>query len=124
MTLFRLAVLVTLSSALSLAQDAPPAGPPASASPASVSADPRVRGEKAFADNGCGQCHTIARKGGTKGPDLSGVGRRLDQERLRTQIMNGGKQMPPFADVLQASETDDLVAYLQSLREKNRKTGR
>jgi mono/diheme cytochrome c family protein len=36
--------------------------------------------------------------------------------------MSGGKQMPPFADILQLTETDDLVAYLHSLRDKEKKS--
>jgi len=89
---------------------------------AAVSNDPRIRGAQAFAENGCPQCHTIRHSGGTKGPDLSGVGRRLSEEQIRTQILNGGKQMPSFADVLQLTEADDLVAYLHSLRDKEKKS--
>jgi mono/diheme cytochrome c family protein len=88
---------------------------------AGSSAEQRARGAKVFADNGCGHCHTIRQKGGDKGPDLSGVGRRLSEDQIRTQILKGGQTMPPFADVLQKSETEDLVAYLRSLRDKQKK---
>ncbi len=90
--------------------------PPATNSTKATS-DPRLRGALAFTDNGCPQCHTIRHQGGTKGPDLSDVGRRLNPEQIRTQILKGGKQMPSFAQVIQAAEADDLVAYLHSLRE-------
>jgi mono/diheme cytochrome c family protein len=113
----RLALLVALSAVSSFTQDSATSAPP-SRPAASASADPRVRGAEAFANSGCAQCHTIHRNGGTKGPDLSGVGRRLTDDQIRTQIQNGGKQMPSFGDMLQASETDDLVAYLHSLRDK------
>jgi Cytochrome c, mono- and diheme variants len=93
----------------------------AAPSTAGVSDDPRVRGEHVFADSGCQQCHTIRHNGGKKGPDLSGVGRRLNETQIRTQVLNGGKQMPSFADVLQSTEADDLVAYLHSLRDKEKK---
>jgi mono/diheme cytochrome c family protein len=88
---------------------------------AGSSAEQRARGAKVFADNGCAHCHTIRRQGGDKGPDLSGVGRRLKEDQIRTQILKGGQTMPPFADVLQKSETEDLVAYLRSLRDKQKK---
>jgi len=88
---------------------------------AASSAEQRARGAKVFADNGCAHCHTIRQKGGDKGPDLSGIGRRLNEEQIRTQILKGGQTMPPFAEVLQKSETEDLVAYLRSLRDKKKK---
>ena len=89
--------------------------------PAFASASAKRRGATVFADNGCQHCHTIHRDGGTKGPDLSGVGRLLSKTQIRIQILQGGQQMPSFADVLQKSEVDDLVAYLHSCREKKPK---
>ncbi|WP_263368319.1 c-type cytochrome [Edaphobacter bradus] len=83
--------------------------------------DPRTRGALAFSENGCTRCHAIRHNGGTKGPDLSGVGRRRSDAQIRTQIIEGGKQMPPFGDVLQDSELDDLVTYLHSCRDKTKK---
>ena len=81
----------------------------------------KKRGAAVFADNGCQHCHTIRGQGGAKGPDLSGVGRTLNKDQIRTQILQGGRQMPPFADVLKKAETDDLVAYLHSCRDKKPK---
>jgi mono/diheme cytochrome c family protein len=88
---------------------------------AASSAEQRARGAQVFADNGCEHCHTIRQKGGDKGPDLSSVGRHLNEAQIKTQILQGGHTMPPFADVLQKSETDDLVAYLRSCRDKQKK---
>jgi mono/diheme cytochrome c family protein len=34
--------------------------------------------------------------------------------------MKGGHEMPSFAEILQKSETDDLVAYLRSCRDKGK----
>ena len=129
MTLLRFALVFAFAAA-SLSAAAQDSSDPASvsakktAAPASavVSNDPRIRGAHAFAENGCPQCHTIHHSGGTKGPDLSGVGRRLSEEQIRTQILSGGKQMPSFGDVLQLTEADDLVAYLHSLRDKEKKS--
>jgi mono/diheme cytochrome c family protein len=83
--------------------------------------DPRTRGALVFTDNGCKQCHTIHNTGGKKGPDLSGVGRRLSEGQIRAQVIEGGKQMPPFGEILKQSELDDLVAYLHSCRDKTKK---
>ena len=127
MTSLRLRLILTLAvfSSFVVAQNSPdsPSPPPKTPSPAAaVSNDPRIRGAQAFTENGCPQCHTIHHDGGKKGPDLSGVGRRLNESQIRTQILNGGKQMPSFADVLQATEADDLVAYLHSLRDKEKRS--
>jgi mono/diheme cytochrome c family protein len=126
MTLLRLLLVLSLviASSPAVAQDS---SEPTSASPkktptAPMSTDQRVRGAHAFADIGCQQCHTIRHNGGKKGPDLSGVGRRLSEEQIRAQILHGGKQMPSFADVLELTEADDLVAYLHSLRDKEKKS--
>ncbi len=83
--------------------------------------DARSRGALVFADNGCRQCHTMRNTGGKKGPDLSGVGRRLSEGQIRIQVIQGGKQMPPFGEILKQAELDDLVAYLHSCRDKTKK---
>jgi mono/diheme cytochrome c family protein len=117
-------IIVCLPAVAQDSSDSASASTKKAAAPSSsvVSNDPRIRGAQAFAENGCPQCHTIRHSGGTKGPDLSGVGRRLSEEQIRTQILNGGKQMPSFADVLQLTEADDLVAYLHALRDREKKS--
>jgi len=89
--------------------------------PAFASAADKHHGAAVFADNGCQHCHSIRKNGGTKGPDLSGVGHSLSKAKIRTQILQGGHEMPAFADILKESEVDDLVAYLHSCRDKNPK---
>jgi mono/diheme cytochrome c family protein len=90
--------------------------------PAFASSADKDRGRTVYANNGCQQCHTMRQDcGGTKGPDLSGIGRSLNKDQIRTQILHGGHEMPPFANVLQKSEVDDLVAYLHSCRNKKTK---
>jgi mono/diheme cytochrome c family protein len=78
----------------------------------------RLRGASVFAESGCMHCHTIRMNGGHKGPDLSGVGRRLTTAQMRQQILEGSKVMPSFRDELQDSELEDLLAYLRSCRDK------
>lgn len=108
MSTSRLALLLLLAAVPVFCQQSSPAAP---------DSNPRVRGEQAFTENGCPQCHTVHQHGGTKGPDLSAVGSRLSDEQIRSQILKGGKQMPAFSGILQAAEADDLVAYLHSLRD-------
>jgi len=80
----------------------------------------KQRGAASFINNGCQHCHTIRKVGGTKGPDLSGVGRTLNKTQIRTQIVQGGREMPSFAEILKTSEVDDLVSYLHSCRDKKK----
>jgi mono/diheme cytochrome c family protein len=81
----------------------------------------KQRGAALFVNNGCQHCHTIRKVGGVKGPDLSGVGRTLNKTQIRTQVLQGGREMPSFAEILKKAEVDDLVAYLHSCRDKNPK---
>src|SRR5882757_6869315 len=106
MNLLRPALLLSLAAISVFTASAAPSG------------GQHTRGATLFSDTGCLHCHTIRNKGGTKGPNLSGVGRRLNEDQIRSQILDGGRQMPSFADILQKSETDDLVAYLRSCRDK------
>lgn len=106
---------LTLAAAASICVAQPPASGPASTD------EPRGRGAQLFTETGCPRCHTIHHNGGTKGPDLSSVGRRLNESQIRNQITVGSKQMPAFGDVLNPTELDDLIAYLRSCRDKTPK---
>ncbi len=44
-------------------------------------------GRKAFRDTGCNQCHRIEGEGGSVGPDLSGLGRRLARRDILESIL-------------------------------------
>jgi mono/diheme cytochrome c family protein len=88
--------------------------PPAQAS----SRKQRERGAQLFDSSGCLHCHMMGQAGATRGPNLSGVGRRVKPAAMRNQILHGGKGMPAFDDVLKPKELDDLVAYLRSCRAK------
>jgi mono/diheme cytochrome c family protein len=78
----------------------------------------RARGALIYDASGCAHCHSIRGIGGKKGPDLSGVGRRLDKDKIRKQIVEGDNRMPPFGNDLQQKEVKDLIAYLRSCRDK------
>lgn len=71
-----------------------------------------------FRERGCIQCHQIRGVGGHKGPDLSGVGRRLKKEAIHHQIISGGGAMPAFGEALPSEEIDTLVKYLQHRKDK------
>ncbi len=86
------------------------------ASPAFASSRSQ-RGAALFGTCGCQHCHSIDHVGGHKGPDLSNVGRTMKKAAIRRQIVEGGKQMPPFGYILEPAEIKDLVAYLHSCRE-------
>jgi mono/diheme cytochrome c family protein len=81
----------------------------------------KAHGAFVFAASGCSHCHSIRNAGGQKGPDLSGVGRRLNKDQMRRQIAGGSRLMPPFRDTLQETELADLIAYLRSCRDKQKK---
>jgi mono/diheme cytochrome c family protein len=77
----------------------------------------RERGAVVFATSGCQHCHSIHNVGGHRGPDLSNVGRTKSKAAMRKQILYGDQVMPPFQDVLQQRQLDDLIAYLRSCKE-------
>lgn len=81
-----------------------------------ASADAQRHGRELFATKGCAHCHGPNGVGGGKGPDLQLVRARRSRESMITQIHDGGKQMPPFADELSAQEIEDLVAFLRAKR--------
>jgi ubiquinol-cytochrome c reductase cytochrome b subunit len=80
------------------------------------SSSQRAHGEQVFNTSGCRQCHTVGKTGGTRGPNLSAIGKMLSKNAIRKQIVYGGKSMPPFGTILEKSDLNALVAYLQSLR--------
>ena len=91
--------------------------------PAAFASSRREReyGEDLFKANGCLHCHMMGKVGGHKGPDLSGVGRAAKASAIRKQIVEGGNEMPPFGDVFEKRELDELVAYLRSCKTKPQK---
>ena len=82
---------------------------------ASVRED-RAAAQALFHDKGCEHCHGVNGVGGEKGPDLSGVGRRLKPVQIERQIREGGEAMPPFNDVLAPDEVKLLVVWLSGNR--------
>ncbi|HLI50170.1 MAG TPA: cytochrome b N-terminal domain-containing protein [Thermomicrobiaceae bacterium] len=75
-----------------------------------------TRGAQLFSDSGCHNCHTIDGTGGSRGPNLTTVGNRLSVNELTWRILNGGTNMPAFADTLSPSDVHALVDFLSSLK--------
>ena len=69
---------------------------------------------------GCKGCHRLKGEGGTVGPDLTDVGKRLTPQQLRQvlvapQSVKPGSLMPSFAH-LSDQELDRLVDFLSGQR--------
>jgi ubiquinol-cytochrome c reductase cytochrome b subunit len=92
------------------------AAPPPSAVYDVVSA-----GERLTVREGCRDCHVIGLEGGDEGPDLSGVGLRLQEPYLRRFLRDPKAYYPDIempAPKVSARELDELIAYLMSLQDR------
>ncbi|MCB0861857.1 MAG: cytochrome c [Solirubrobacterales bacterium] len=69
-------------------------------------------GAELFNSAGCAGCHALseADANGPVGPDLDGM--KLDQERVKEQIENGGGSMPSFRGRLTPEEIDQLAKFV------------
>jgi ubiquinol-cytochrome c reductase cytochrome b subunit len=79
----------------------------------------QLQGALVFQNKNCRNCHALEGRGGTRGPDLSTVGRRLTRGQLIDQISNGtpgGGNMPAYGKQIRPAEMDALVDFLVGLR--------
>jgi cytochrome c553 len=69
-------------------------------------------GAQVFADNGCGNCHTLSAAGssGTTGPNLDDL--QPDFDSVVEQVTNGGGGMPAFGGDLSEQQINDVAAYV------------
>lgn len=79
---------------------------------------PAEAGQKVF-DAKCKRCHVINGSGGTRGPNLSNVGGRLEEAALREFIQDPGKarpgtRMPKVS--LTEKQLDAVATYLAGLK--------
>ncbi|MGB2716574.1 MAG: cytochrome c [Vicinamibacterales bacterium] len=84
-----------------------------------------AQGQKVYAANKCGTCHSVAGKGNKKGP-LDEVGTKLTEAEIREWIVNpkemtkktNAKRKPLMKEhpKLTPADVDALVAYMQSLK--------
>jgi ubiquinol-cytochrome c reductase cytochrome b subunit len=68
-----------------------------------------------FQNKQCRNCHALGGGGGTRGPALDTVAVSLTRDQLIRQVIQGGGNMPAYGRNLNPSETDALVAFLQTL---------
>jgi ubiquinol-cytochrome c reductase cytochrome b subunit len=71
-------------------------------------------GSQLFFNKGCIYCHSIARQGGRRGPDLTTVGSRLTRQQMIIRVSNGGYNMPGYGGILDSAELAQLVGFLES----------
>src|SRR5262249_47819540 len=79
----------------------------------------RLQGAAVFQNKTCRNCHALEGIGGTRGPDLTSVGRRLTRDQLIDQVSNGtpgGGNMPPYGKQISPAEMTSLVEFLVNLR--------
>ncbi|MFY9270178.1 MAG: c-type cytochrome [Candidatus Manganitrophaceae bacterium] len=79
---------------------------------------PKEAGKKVF-DARCKRCHIIGGSGGTRGPNLSGVGGRMDEATLRQFVkdpssVKPGSRMPNPS--LSEKQIEVVAAYLAELK--------
>ena len=92
--------------------------------PAFVRAQDAAKGEKVYADQKCGMCHSIGDKGNKKGP-LDGVAAKYSAADLRAWIVDAkgmtaktkAARKPDMKNyTLPKEDVDALVAYMQTLK--------
>ena len=76
----------------------------------------------------CGNCHTVAGKGGSEGPILDGIAVRSDKDYILESLTDPNAKfakgyenltispMPPLGVLLKEQELADILAYLQTLK--------
>ena len=83
-------------------------------------------GEAFYAAQGCAKCHSIGGKGGTAGPSLTGVGKRLSKEELTAvfeKMRTGKSSMPPLPAETTDEQVRKLVAFLIGAGDQAAKPG-
>src|SRR5581483_4474177 len=78
---------------------------------ASTQGGDATAGKQVFADN-CVSCHGATGHGGNGGPDLTSIPSAKNQNRVISQVENGGGGMPPFKGTLTPKQINDVAAYV------------
>ena len=80
-----------------------------------------AKGKETFEQ--CALCHNVDNDEKKMGPSLKGLfkrktlqsGKPVTDANVLEQINNGGNGMPPYADMLSADDTANVMAYLHTL---------
>ncbi|UUO06955.1 cytochrome b N-terminal domain-containing protein [Blastopirellula sp. J2-11] len=75
-----------------------------------------LQGAVVFQNKCCRNCHALEGAGGKRGPDLTEVGIRMNPEAMVRQVVQGGGNMPAYAQQMNSAEVTALVAFLVKLR--------
>jgi mono/diheme cytochrome c family protein len=80
-----------------------------------------LAGAVLFRDKGCTYCHGANLEGTKKAPSLTDLRKQKEwtNEKITSQILDGGQKMPPFRESVSDDEIQQLIAFL---RAKNRPT--
>jgi mono/diheme cytochrome c family protein len=80
-----------------------------------------MAGAVLFRDKGCSYCHGANLEGTKKAPSLADLRKQKEwtNEKITSQILDGGQKMPPFRESVSDDEIQQLIAFL---RAKNRPT--
>jgi cytochrome c-type protein NapC len=81
-------------------------------------------GRQFYDTQGCATCHAIGGKGGTSGPSLSNVGKRLSTDQLSEVIQKmrtGKSSMPPLPAGTTDQQVKDLTEFLATLSSEKQK---
>lgn len=78
-----------------------------------------IDGAQLFYSKSCLYCHTIDGQGGIRGPNLSAVADRLNQDQIIIRISNGGYNMPAYTYNMKADELKAIVAFLETRKDSD-----
>jgi cytochrome c len=115
--------MATLAVAGALLAQDPPAKKTAPSGGSKVSTAAVARGKDVF-EKKCALCHNADSDAKKIGPGLKGLSKRgtfsvnnnkVTTESLKTWIENGDSLMPPFKEVLEPAQINDVVAYVKTL---------
>lgn len=75
-----------------------------------------MAGAVLFRDKGCGFCHGASLEGTRKAPALANIRKEKSwtEEKITSQLLDGGQKMPPFRDSLSDDEVKELIAFLHA----------
>ncbi len=83
---------------------------------ASRKKEAEMAGAVLFRDKGCGFCHGADLKGTRKAPALEDIRKEKGwtDDKISSQILDGGQKMPPFRDSISDDEVKELIAFLRA----------
>jgi cytochrome c len=115
--------MATLAVAGALLAQDPPAKRTSASGGSKSSAAAVARGKDVF-EKKCALCHNADSDAKKIGPGLKGLSKRgtfsvnnnkVTTGSLKTWIENGDSLMPPFKEVLEPAQINDVVAYVKTL---------